>query len=251
MKILLKIVVIPGDGIGKEVVPESIRVLKAISDINQSIEFEESPYSCNYYLEHGTMMPDDAIEKLAKFDSIFLGAVGDVEKVPDHISLWGLLIKLRREFQQEINIRPAKLLDGIKSKLTNPPKFDLLVIRENSEGEYSSVGGRIFHDENEIADFILKNPLKFKDMTTEELAKSTYSSPATIVRLSQKSGAKNYNNFKIMFLKEYMETEKLDDLLKDEPLNADSTLNDIINTLPNLYEHAFIKTNGATLETFQ
>lgn len=149
----IKIAVIPGDGIGKEVVPEAIRILKVISDINQSIEFEfeEFPYSCNYYLEYGTMMPDDAIEKLAKFDSIFLGAVGDVEKVPDHISLWGLLIKLRREFQQEINVRPAKLLDGIKSKLANPSKFDLLVIRENSEGEYSSIGGRIFHDENEIA----------------------------------------------------------------------------------------------------
>src|SRR5690625_1661311 len=97
------------------------------------------------------MMPDEGLDKLSQFDSIFLGAVGDISKVPDHISLWGLLIKLRREFQQEINVRPAKLLSGVPSKLSNPKDFDLMVVRENSEGEYSSVGGRIFHDENEIA----------------------------------------------------------------------------------------------------
>lgn len=149
----LKLAVIPGDGIGQEVVPESIKVLEAISNIHGGLkfEYEEFPYSCDYYLKNGTMMPDEDLDKLSQFDSIFLGAVGDVRKVPDHISLWGLLIKLRREFQQEINVRPAKLLKGVPSKLSDPKDFDLMVVRENSEGEYSSVGGRIFHDENEIA----------------------------------------------------------------------------------------------------
>jgi len=91
------------------------------------------------------------MERLAKNETIFLGAVGDADKVPDHISLWGLLIKIRREFQQEINVRPAKVFDGVSSPLGNPKDFDLVVVRENSEGEYSSVGGRMFHEEHEIA----------------------------------------------------------------------------------------------------
>ena len=144
---------IPGDGVGKEVVPAAQRVLKAVSDVHGglSFRFTEFPYSCEYYLEHGEMMPDDGLEQLKEFDSIFLGAVGNSKLVPDHISLWGLLIKIRREFEQVINIRPAKYLQGIKSPLANPKDFDLLVVRENSEGEYSSIGGRIFRDEDEIA----------------------------------------------------------------------------------------------------
>lgn len=144
---------IPGDGVGKEVVPAAQRVLKAVSDVHGglSFRFTEFPYSCEYYLEHGEMMPDDGMEQLKEFDSIFLGAVGNSKLVPDHISLWGLLIKIRREFEQVINVRPAKYLQGIKSPLANPKDFDLLVVRENSEGEYSSIGGRIFRDEDEIA----------------------------------------------------------------------------------------------------
>jgi len=114
-------------------------------------EFEEFPWSCEYYLEHGVMMPEDGLERLTDFDSIFLGAVGNLKLVPDHISLWGLLLTIRREFEQVINIRPAKLLKGIKSPLANPKDFDLIVVRENSEGEYSSVGGKIHKGENEIA----------------------------------------------------------------------------------------------------
>lgn len=97
------------------------------------------------------MMDPDGLDRLADFDAIFLGAVGNIKLVPDHISLWGLLIKLRREFEQVINIRPAKLLDGIRSPLLNPKDFDLIVVRENSEGEYSSVGGRIYQGDDEIA----------------------------------------------------------------------------------------------------
>ncbi|WP_462420636.1 tartrate dehydrogenase [Salinicoccus sp. Marseille-QA3877] len=164
----LKLAVIPGDGIGEEVVPESLRVLEAISEIHGGLkfEYEEFPYSCDYYLKHGTMMPEEGLDKLSQFDSIFLGAVGDINKVPDHISLWGLLIKLRREFQQEINVRPAKLLKGVPSKLSDPKDFDLMVVRENSEGEYSSVGGRIFHDENEIA---IQNAIFSRRGTTQAM----------------------------------------------------------------------------------
>ncbi|KKB75090.1 MULTISPECIES: tartrate dehydrogenase [Bacillus] len=144
---------IPGDGVGKEVVPAAQRVLKTISDIHGglSFEFTEFPYSCEYYLEHGEMMPDDGLERLKGFDAIFLGAVGNRSLVPDHISLWGLLIKIRREFEQVINIRPAKFLKGIRSPLANPKDFDLLVVRENSEGEYSTIGGKIYRGEEEIA----------------------------------------------------------------------------------------------------
>lgn len=149
----LKIATIPGDGVGKEIMPEAVRVLKKVAEVHGGLKFEfiEFPYSCDYYLEHGTMMPDDGLDRLSQFDSIFLGAVGDASKVPDHISLWGLLLKIRKEFQQEINIRPAKLFKGIEPKLSNRNPFDMVIVRENSEGEYSSIGGRIFHDDNEIA----------------------------------------------------------------------------------------------------
>ncbi|MBT2712094.1 tartrate dehydrogenase [Pseudomonas sp. ISL-88] len=144
---------IPGDGVGKEVVPQAERVLNAIAAIHGGIEFNFTsfPWSCEYYLEHGTMMPEDGLETLKHFDALFLGAVGNQKLVPDHVSLWGLLIKIRREFEQVINVRPAKLLPGITSPLVNPRDFDLLVVRENSEGEYSSVGGRMFRGEDEIA----------------------------------------------------------------------------------------------------
>lgn len=149
----LKIATIPGDGVGKEIMPEAVRVLEKVAEVHGGLKFEftEFLYSCDYYLEHGVMMPDDGLDRLSQFDSIFLGAVGDASKVPDHISLWGLLLKIRKEFQQEINIRPAKLFKGIEPKLSNRDPFDMVIVRENSEGEYSSIGGRIFHDDNEIA----------------------------------------------------------------------------------------------------
>lgn len=149
----LNIASIPGDGVGREVVPEAERVLKAVSELHGGIQFEFTsfPWSCEYYLEHGAMMPEDGLDQIKDFDSIFLGAVGNQHLVPDHVSLWGLLIKIRREFEQVINVRPAKLLKGVTSPLTNPKDFDLLVVRENSEGEYSSIGGRIYNDADELA----------------------------------------------------------------------------------------------------
>lgn len=148
----LKIASIPGDGIGNEVVPAAIKVLDTLANIHGGIKFEftQFPYGCEYYLKNGAMMAADGLERLKEFDAIFLGAVGNAKLVPDHVSLWGLLIKIRREFEQVINIRPAKVLKGVKSPLINPKDFDLIVVRENSEGEYSSVGGRIYQGEDEI-----------------------------------------------------------------------------------------------------
>ncbi|BAD63380.1 MULTISPECIES: tartrate dehydrogenase [Shouchella] len=150
---IVNIASIPGDGVGREVVPEAERVLKAIAELHGGLTFEFTsfPWSCEYYLENGSMMPEDGLEQIKDFDSIFLGAVGNQRLVPDHISLWGLLIKIRREFEQVINVRPAKLIKGINSPLSNPKDFDLLVVRENSEGEYSSIGGRIYNEDEELA----------------------------------------------------------------------------------------------------
>lgn len=148
-----KIAVIPGDGIGVEVVPPAIKVLDKIAKKEGTFQFEWTyfPWGCEYYLEHGEMMPADGIETLKQYDQIFLGAVGMPDIVPDHVSLWGLLIKIRREMKQAINVRPAKLLKGLDSPLKNPNNFDIMVVRENSEGEYSESGGRIHAGQDEIA----------------------------------------------------------------------------------------------------
>jgi tartrate dehydrogenase/decarboxylase / D-malate dehydrogenase len=148
-----EIAVIPGDGIGKEVVPAALDVLDAIAQLHGglSFSFRSFPWSCDYYEEHGNMMPDDGLSILQGFEAIFLGAVGDPARVPDHVSLWGLLIKIRREFEQVINIRPAKYFRGLASPLLHPKDFDLVVVRENSEGEYSEIGGRIHKGDDELA----------------------------------------------------------------------------------------------------
>ncbi len=145
------IAVIPGDGIGKEVVPAALQVLETAAENHQfSVSLTHFPWSCDYYLEHGEMMPADGLEQLKPFDAIFLGAVGDPNLVPDHVSLWGLLLKIRQGFQQTINIRPARHFEGLPSPLANPKNFDLIVVRENSEGEYSEIGGRIHQGHDEI-----------------------------------------------------------------------------------------------------
>ncbi len=140
------IALIPGDGIGKEVVPEAVRVMEVLARQHGfEMTFTEFPYSCAYYLKNGVMMPDDGMQKLRAFDAIFLGAVGDPE-VPDHVSLWGLLIPIRRQMHQYVNIRPVKLLAGVKSPLADrkPEDIDFVVVRENNEGEYSEIGGRLY-----------------------------------------------------------------------------------------------------------
>lgn len=145
---LYKIAVIEGDGIGKEVVPAAIKVLNAVAEMDSTFKFEWTyfPWGCDYYLQHGEMMPQDGIETLKQYDQIFLGAVGMPELVPDHISLWGLLIKIRREMKQAINVRPAKLLKGLESPLKNPNGFNITVVRENSEGSIQRAVGAFIKD---------------------------------------------------------------------------------------------------------
>lgn len=149
-----RIAVIPGDGIGKEVVPEGIKVLETISSaFDLSVEYENFDWSCERYLETGAMMPEDGIEQLSAFDTIFLGAVG-FPTVLDHVSLWGLLIPIRREFQQYINLRPVRLFEGMQCPLVDkkPGDIDFYVVRENCEGEYSNIGGRLYEGtDNEMA----------------------------------------------------------------------------------------------------
>ncbi|MBW2429542.1 MAG: tartrate dehydrogenase [Deltaproteobacteria bacterium] len=141
------IALIPGDGIGKEVVPAAVRVMESLSKLHGfEMTYTEFPYSCEYYLKTGQMMPQDGIDKLRDFDAIFLGAVGDL-KVPDHVSLWGLLLPIRRRMQQYVNVRPVRLLPGITSPLAGrtAADIDFIVVRENNEGEYSEIGGRLYN----------------------------------------------------------------------------------------------------------
>jgi len=139
----LRIAVIPGDGIGKEVIPEGIRALE-VAGRKHNVEFEWTyfDWSCETYHQTGRMMPEDGIEQLRQFDAIYLGAVG-FPGVPDHISLWGLLLPIRRAFDQYVNLRPVRLFDGVPCPLAGkqPGDIDFYVVRENVEGEYSSIGG--------------------------------------------------------------------------------------------------------------
>ncbi|UCH74745.1 MAG: tartrate dehydrogenase [Rhodospirillales bacterium] len=142
-----RIAVIPGDGIGREVVPEGIDVLEAVGR-KFDIEFawDDFDWSCERYNSVGTMMPEDGLDQIRGHDAIYLGAVG-FPGVPDHISLWGLLIPIRRMFQQYVNLRPVRLFEGVASPLAGraPGDIDFYVVRENVEGEYSEVGGRFNH----------------------------------------------------------------------------------------------------------
>jgi tartrate dehydrogenase/decarboxylase / D-malate dehydrogenase len=141
-----KIAVIEGDGIGHEVVPEGIRVLEAVArKYPMELAWQNFDWSCETYLGSGHMMPKDGLEQLRNFDAIFLGAVGH-PSVPDHVSLWGLLIPIRRAFRQYVNLRPVRLLPGIESPIKNypPGEIDLCIVRENNEGEYSEIGGRLY-----------------------------------------------------------------------------------------------------------
>jgi len=148
------IAVIAGDGIGKEVVPEGIRVLEAAGRrFDFCLHWHTFDWSCETYAQTGKMMPADGLRQLRPFNAIFLGAVGH-PSVPDHVSLWGLLIPIRRTFQQYVNLRPVRLLEGIESPLKNwkPGEIDFTIVRENNEGEYSNIGGRVYEGtDDEIA----------------------------------------------------------------------------------------------------
>ena len=141
-----RIAVIPGDGIGQEVVPEGIRVVEAAARRHGiELDWEHFPWSCETYRSDGWMMPPDGLDRLEGFDAIFLGAVG-FPGVPDHVSLWGLLIPIRRHFRQYVNLRPVRVLAGMVSPLRGrgPEDIDFYVVRENNEGEYSEIGGRLY-----------------------------------------------------------------------------------------------------------
>ncbi|KAI5919208.1 hypothetical protein F4810DRAFT_688207 [Camillea tinctor] len=144
----LKIAVIPGDGIGTEVMPYGIRCLQAVAQaFNISLNFTAFNFaSCEYYQKHGDMLPMDWKETLVKFDAIYFGAVGMPDVVPDNVSLWGSLLKFRREFDQYINLRPCRLMPGVRCPLIDrkPGDIDFWIVRENTEGEYSNIGGKIF-----------------------------------------------------------------------------------------------------------
>jgi tartrate dehydrogenase/decarboxylase/D-malate dehydrogenase len=158
-----RIAVIAGDGIGNEVMPEGLRVLRAAARrFGIALQFDHFDFAhCDYYLKHGKMLPDDWKQQIGGHDAIFFGAVGWPATVPDHISLWGSLIQFRRQFDQYINLRPARLMPGITAPVVKrdgsryaPGEIDFYIVRENTEGEYSSVGGRMF--EGTEREFVLQ-----------------------------------------------------------------------------------------------
>lgn len=154
-----RIATIPGDGIGKETVPEGIRVLDAVGRKHGiSWNWEHFDWSCERYAQTGAMMPADGLDAIKGHDAIFFGAVG-FPNVPDHVSLWGLLIPMRRGFQQYVNLRPVRLMPGITSPLAGRKTgdIDFWIVRENTEGEYSSVGGRMF--EGTDAELVIQESL--------------------------------------------------------------------------------------------
>lgn len=144
---IFQVASIPGDGIGKETVAAGRQVLDTACEVHGGLamEYLDLDWSCEYYLKHGMMMPEDGLDMLRPCDAIYLGAVG-FPGVPDHVSLWGLLLPIRRSFRQYVNFRPIKLLPGIRTPLADrkPEDIDFLVVRENNEGEYSNMGGRLY-----------------------------------------------------------------------------------------------------------
>src|SRR5271169_1680127 len=135
------IAVIPGDGVGQEVVPAALHILRKIAPrLDVTFDVEEFDWGAGYYFNHGRMMPQNALDLLRPKDAIFLGAIGD-PKLPDHVTLNGLLLPIRRTFDQFANVRPAVLYSGVSSPLTNPGEIDMVVVRENTEGEYAQAGG--------------------------------------------------------------------------------------------------------------
>lgn len=170
----INIAVIEGDGIGKEVVREGIKVLNKVSELDGTFKFNYTyfPYGCDYYKKTGKMMDDDGIEKLSKFDAIYFGAVG-LPGVPDHISLWDLLLKIRHEFDEYVNLRPVKLLNGAPCPLKGVKKedIDMVVIRENSEGEYAGEGS--IENEN-TKDEVVRQTGVFSRKGTERIIRYAY-----------------------------------------------------------------------------
>ena len=175
MKPHFRIAVIPGDGIGREVMPEGLRALNAAADrFGLALEYTPIEWAnCDYYAAHGRMMPEDWKARLTGIDAIYFGAVGWPSTVPDHISLWGSLLKFRREFDQYINLRPARTFAGVPCPLAGrgPGDIDFMIVRENTEGEYSSVGGVMF--EGTQREFVVQESV-FTRQGTERVMKFAF-----------------------------------------------------------------------------
>ena len=193
---IYKIAVIPGDGIGPEIIQEGVNVLNKIAELDGSFTFqyEYFPWGCDFYHQHGKMMDDNGIERLKSFDAIYLGAVGH-PSVPDHISLWDLLLRIRKQFDQYVNLRPIKLLKGAPTPLKdiNYGDIDMLVIRENSEGEYAGAGDWLFKGKPE--EVVLQTGV-FSRKGTERIIRYAYevarSRKQTLTSVS-KGNALNYS----------------------------------------------------------
>lgn len=191
-----KIAVIAGDGIGPEVINEGVKVLNKVAELDSGFQFDFTyfPWGCEFYAENGKMMDDDGIEQLKEFDAIYLGAVG-FPGVPDHISLWDLLLKIRKSFDQYVNIRPVKLLKGAHLPLVDVEREDInmLFIRENSEGEYSGAGDWLFKgQEHEV---VLQNSV-FSRKGTERIIRyafETAKKEGTSLTSISKANALNYS----------------------------------------------------------
>jgi tartrate dehydrogenase/decarboxylase / D-malate dehydrogenase len=140
-----RIAVLPGDGVGPEVVNEAVKVLKLLKKLDPSLdmEFDTYDWGSEYYLQHGRMMPEEALDTLKSYDAILFGAIGD-HRVPDDVTVWELIMPIRKNFKQYINLRPVKLLKGVTSPLADGSEIDFVIVRENAEGEYSNSGGRLY-----------------------------------------------------------------------------------------------------------
>src|SRR5699024_11208179 len=199
------IALIPGDGIGPEVVAEGVKVLRAIEEMDQNLSFSLStfPWGCEYYLEHGKMMADDGIEQLNSFDAIYLGAVG-APGVPDHISLWDLLLSIRKEFDQYVNLRPITLLHPSLTPLKQKTEkeIDMLVIRENSEGEYAGAGNWLYKGKPE--EVVLQTGV-FSRKGTERIIRYAYEAARRSKRTLTSVSKGNALNYSMVFWDEICE----------------------------------------------
>src|SRR5699024_8498182 len=199
------IALIPGDGIGSEVVAEGVKVLKAIekADSNIAFSFTEFPWGCEYYLKYGKMMDEDGIDQLKNYDAIYLGAVG-YPRVPDHISLSDLLIKIRKEFDQYVNLRPVTLLNPTLTPLKSKAErdIDFLVIRENSEGEYAGAGDWLYKGKPE--EVVLQTGV-FSRKGTERIIRYAYEEARKLKKTLTSVSKGNALNYSMVFWDEVFE----------------------------------------------
>lgn len=200
-----KIAVIRGDGIGQEVVAEGLKMMEVAAELSRQVRFEytEFPWGCEYYIRNGKMMADDGIEQLKSFDAIYLGAVG-YPGVPDHISLWDLLLKIRQEFDQYVNVRPIKLLNGAPCPITDGRKdnIDMLFIRENSEGEYAGAGDWLFKGKPE--EVVLQTGV-FSRKGTERIIRYAFETAKDLGKSLTSISKANALNYSMVFWDEVFE----------------------------------------------